>query len=90
MNARNACLSRFGGLAVGQEEEQKRYFLEKRLYTLQVESTDACRQGCIYCYAGSMPKESRGLTTAEIRGLLEDAAALARHLGGAVLGRLEH
>jgi len=93
MNARNACLSRFGGLAVGQEEEQKRYFLQKRLYTLQVESTDACRQGCLYCYAGSMPKETRGLTTAEIRDLLEDAAALEIRavdwLGGDPLERPE-
>ena len=39
-------------------------------------STDACPQGCIYCYAGSTPQETRGLTSDEIRGLLEDAAAL--------------
>ncbi len=37
----------------GREEEQKRYFPEQRLYTLQIESTDACPQGCLYCYAGS-------------------------------------
>jgi radical SAM protein with 4Fe4S-binding SPASM domain len=69
-------LSRYGGLATGHEDEQKRYFEERRLYALQIESTDACRQGCIYCYAGSTPKETRGLTSREIRGLLEDAAAL--------------
>jgi MoaA/NifB/PqqE/SkfB family radical SAM enzyme len=69
-------LSRYGGLATGHEDEQKRYFAEKRLYTLQIESTDACQQGCIYCYAGSTPQETRGLTSQEIRSLLEDAAAL--------------
>jgi MoaA/NifB/PqqE/SkfB family radical SAM enzyme len=61
---------------MGQEEEQKRYFEEKRLYALQIESTDACHQGCIYCYAGSVPQETRGLTSEEIRGLLEDAVAI--------------
>jgi radical SAM protein with 4Fe4S-binding SPASM domain len=69
-------LDRYGGLAAGQEDEQKRYFREQRIYALQIESTDACRQGCIYCYAGSTPRETRGLTTAEIRALLDDAAAL--------------
>ncbi|MFL7792327.1 MAG: radical SAM protein, partial [Anaerolineae bacterium] len=69
-------LSRYGGLATGHEDEQKRYFEERRLYALQIESTDACQQGCIYCYAGSTPKETRGLTSQEIRGLLEDAATL--------------
>ena len=72
----NAHLSRYGGLAVGDEDEQKRRFRDKRLYTLQIESTDACSQGCIYCYAGSTPQETRGLSSDEIRDLLEQAAAL--------------
>jgi MoaA/NifB/PqqE/SkfB family radical SAM enzyme len=72
----NTHLSQYGGLAVGHEDEQKRYFEEKRLYALQIESTDACQQGCIYCYAGSTPQETRGLTSEEIRSLLDDAVAL--------------
>ncbi len=72
----NTHLSQYGGLAVGREDEQKRYFEENRLYALQIESTDACAQGCVYCYAGSTPQETRGLTSEEIRGLLQDAAAL--------------
>jgi len=76
MTARGSCLSRFGGLAVGQEDEQKRYFREKKLYALQIESTDACLQGCLYCYAGSTPNETRGLASHEIRDLLQDAARL--------------
>ena len=72
----SAHLSRYGGLAVGHEEEQKRYFYENRLYALQIESTDACAQGCIYCYAGSTPQETRGLSSEEIRGLLDDAVTL--------------
>ncbi len=72
----NNHLSRYGGLAVGHQDEQKRYFAEKRLYALQIESTDACHQGCIYCYAGSTPQETRGLSSTEIHHLLSDAAAL--------------
>ena len=87
----NNHLSRYGGLAVGREEEQKRYFEQKRLYALQIETTDACHQGCIYCYAGSTPRESRGLTSDEIRSLLGDAAALEIRaidwLGGDPLAR---
>lgn len=72
----NDHLNRYGGLASGHEEEQKRYFDEKRLYALQIETTDACPQGCLFCYAGSTPRETNGLTSGEIRGLLDDAAAL--------------
>jgi len=72
----NDYLSRYGGLAVGREDEQKRYFEQKRLYALQIETTDACHQGCIYCYAGSTPQESYGLASHEIRSLLDDAAAM--------------
>ncbi|MGE5357585.1 MAG: radical SAM protein [Bacteroidales bacterium] len=72
----SGCLSRFGGLAPGREDEQKRYFREKRLYTLQIESTDACPQCCVYCYAGSTPEETRALTSAEVVQLLEGAARL--------------
>jgi len=72
----NDHLNRYGGLAFGHEDEQKRYFQEKRLYALQIETTDACGQGCIYCYAGSTARETQGLTSHEIRSLLDDAAAL--------------
>lgn len=72
----NDHLVRYGGLAVGREEEQKRYFTQQRLYALQIETTDACQQGCIYCYAGSTPREKHGLTTNEILTLLNEAAAM--------------
>ncbi|TLU82865.1 MAG: radical SAM protein [Chlorobium sp.] len=72
----NDHLNRYGGLAVGHEDEQKRYFAEKKLYALQIETTDACQQGCIFCYAGSTIRENHGLTSDEIRSLLDDAASL--------------
>ncbi len=89
----SGCLTKFGGLAAGHEDEQKRYFAEKRLYTLQLESTDACPQGCAYCYAKSKPAETRALTAAEIRGLLDAAARLEVRaidwLGGDPLARAD-
>ena len=69
-------LELYGGLAGAQSAEQKRYFESNMIYAMQIESTDACDQGCIYCYAGSTPLERHGLTSDEIRGLLSDAAAL--------------
>jgi radical SAM protein with 4Fe4S-binding SPASM domain len=87
----SGCLTRFGGLAVGREDEQRRYFDQRRLYTLQIESTDACPQGCLYCYAGSTPTETRGLAPFEIRALLDDALRLEVRaidwLGGDPLAR---
>ena len=75
-------LSRHGGLAVGHEDEQKRYFHERRLYALQIETTDACQQGCIYCYAGSTPQETRGLTSDEIWGYVYRYHAFVLGSGG--------
>jgi radical SAM protein with 4Fe4S-binding SPASM domain len=72
----NKQLLRHGGLAGDEHAVQKRYFAEKQLYTLQIESTDACPQDCVFWYAGATSTESRGLTDAEIRALLEDAVAL--------------
>jgi len=63
-------LKRYGGLAAGHDEKQKRYFREKRLYSLQIESIDACGQGCIYCYAGSTSRQKYGLASDEILHLL--------------------
>jgi len=76
MSVRGSCVSGFAGLPAEQHDEQQRYFREKRLYTLQIESTDACRQGCAYCYAGSRPQQTKGLASPEIRALLSDAAGL--------------
>ncbi len=84
-------LRRFGGFADDEHEIQRRCFAERRLYALQIESTDACPQDCVFCYAGSGPVATRGLTTPEIHALLDDAAALGIHaidwLGGDPLAR---
>lgn len=63
-------------LAGGDGAEQRRYFEEKRLYTLQIESTDVCPQDCIYCYAGcSTETKGDDLTSDDIFRVLEVAAA---------------
>ncbi|MCP4600150.1 MAG: radical SAM protein [Proteobacteria bacterium] len=72
----NNHISRHGGLAQGREHEQKQYFDSKRLYTLQIESTNTCGQDCIYCYAGSELEGAQGLTSDEIQNLLSDAVTL--------------
>lgn len=70
-------LSQFAGLAPGRDREQKLYFEQKRLYTLQMESTIACRQDCVYCYAGSPEAPADPLLgNDEIRRLLEAASRL--------------
>ncbi len=76
MSPPSSCLSQFGGLAPGRDNEQKQYFRDGRLYTLQIESTAACPHGCIYCYAGSTPQKKDGLAPAEIRTLVDEAARL--------------
>lgn len=84
-------LNRYGGLAVGHEEIQKYYFKEKRLYSLQIESTDVCEQGCLYCYAGSSSQQKYGLASDEILNLLYELAELGVRavdwLGGDPLAR---
>lgn len=32
-------------------QEEKNFFLECKVYSIQIEANLACRQGCIYCYA---------------------------------------
>jgi radical SAM protein with 4Fe4S-binding SPASM domain len=69
-------LNRYGGLAAGHDELQKLYFREKRLYSLQIESIDACEQGCIYCYAGSTSQQRYGLASGEIIHLLNTVSEM--------------
>lgn len=74
-SCKQASLREFGGLASADHEVQKRYFEEHRLYALQIESTDACPQDCIFCYAGSSTVQTHGLTDQEIQRILEDASS---------------
>jgi len=76
MSAPNACVNRFGGLAAGMEEEQKAV-LPREAALCAAGRVDRCLPAeCLYCYSGSAPTEHAGLTSTEIRDLIDDAAAL--------------
>jgi len=57
-------------------ELQKKYYEDGRIYILQIESTLKCPQLCSYCYTGSLPDSPEGLTSEEIRNLLDSAAEM--------------
>ncbi|MDV4343655.1 radical SAM protein [Methanoculleus sp. YWC-01] len=56
--------------------EAMRYFEEGRVYSLQIESTLACPQGCRYCYAPADASRTTGLSTGDITAVLASAAAM--------------
>lgn len=57
-------------------ELQKQYYEQGKIFILQIESTLRCPQLCDYCYAGSRPDSSHGMSSAKIRELLESAAKM--------------
>ena len=64
-----------GGLA-SEAEIQKRYYEEGLIYTLQIESTLRCSQGCIYCYASSTPNSPENLHSDDIKQILINASEI--------------
>ncbi|MDY6964732.1 MAG: radical SAM protein [Halobacteriota archaeon] len=59
-----------------EEELQKRYYDEGRVFILQIESTLRCPQLCNYCYAGSLPDSPHGLPSEKIYELLDSASEM--------------
>lgn len=68
-------LIRHAGLHPDFREEIACYY-QNRPYSLQIESTLACGQGCRYCYAGSDNPPEKELPAAAIRGLIDAAAGM--------------
>lgn len=64
-----------GGLAT-EADIQKRYYEEGLIYTLQIESTLRCSQGCVYCYASSTPNSPENLSSEDIKQILIDASEI--------------
>lgn len=64
-----------GGLHPDFQEEMA-YFDANRVYALQIETTLACPQGCLYCYASANNGTGRELPAAAIRTVLEAAAGM--------------
>ncbi len=57
-------------------EDVARYFEEERVYSLQIESTLACPQGCRYCYAPAGTTRVRELSSDDIAAALFSAATM--------------
>ena len=55
---------------------QKKYFNQGLIYTLQIESTLKCAQGCSYCYAESTPSSSELLESEVIKKIIDEAAEI--------------
>jgi radical SAM protein with 4Fe4S-binding SPASM domain len=55
---------------------QKKYFNEGLIYTLQIEMTLKCSQGCSYCYAESTPSSPEYLDSDEIKAIIDEAAEI--------------
>lgn len=57
-------------------ELQKEYYDKSKIFILQIESTLRCPQLCDYCYAGSTPDSSHGMSSEKIKELLDTASKL--------------
>jgi radical SAM protein with 4Fe4S-binding SPASM domain len=64
-----------GGMS-SEAEIQQEYFEKGLIYTLQIELTLRCAQGCSYCYAGSKPDSPSGLPRTTILKILREAAEI--------------
>lgn len=62
-----------GGLS-SEAEIQKEYFDKGLIYTVQIELTMKCGQGCAYCYVSSRPDSPQGLPTPVIKNIVDEAA----------------
>jgi radical SAM protein with 4Fe4S-binding SPASM domain len=64
-----------GGLHPNHTEEMK-YFKEKKVYTVQIESTSACPQSCLYCYASQKGVPINELSKKNVITVLDSASNL--------------
>ncbi|HDR72332.1 MAG TPA: radical SAM protein [Methanoculleus sp.] len=78
-------LSRYAGLHPDFAEEMA-YFFQNKVYSVQIETTLACDQGCRYCYAAAASPPQQELPARSVREVLEAAARMevraADWLGG--------
>ena len=64
-----------GGLHPDFKEEQK-YFKENKVYAVQLESTNACPQDCLYCYASQKDAPMKELSRQKIIEVLDSASTM--------------
>ncbi|MFW9881700.1 MAG: radical SAM protein, partial [Candidatus Thorarchaeota archaeon] len=65
----------YAGLHPNYEEEIK-YFEEKKVYTVQIESTSACPQSCLYCYASNKGATHTEIPKKKVIEILDSAARM--------------
>jgi radical SAM protein with 4Fe4S-binding SPASM domain len=68
-------LYRYAGLHPDFSEEMA-YFFQNKVYSVQIETTLACDQGCRYCYAAAASPPQKELPARSIREVLEAAAGM--------------
>jgi radical SAM protein with 4Fe4S-binding SPASM domain len=56
--------------------EEIAYFKECKVFSVQIESTLKCTQGCLYCYASANEKPGKELLTSDIITVLDSAAMM--------------
>ncbi len=56
--------------------EERKYFEECKVYTVQIESDLACPQGCLYCYAASEDAPMKELPGEDIKAIIDSAAGM--------------
>ncbi len=56
--------------------EEMKYFEECKVYTVQIESTLTCPQGCLYCYAASHDAPMKDLPGDDIMAVIDSAAGM--------------
>jgi radical SAM protein with 4Fe4S-binding SPASM domain len=63
------------GLHPNYKEEMK-YFEEKKVYTVQIESTSECPQSCLYCYASQKDASHKEIPKKKVIEILNSAAKM--------------
>jgi radical SAM protein with 4Fe4S-binding SPASM domain len=56
--------------------EEVEYFKECKVYSVQIESTLACPQGCLYCYASAQDAPAREFPKRDVIRVLDSAARM--------------
>jgi MoaA/NifB/PqqE/SkfB family radical SAM enzyme len=57
-------------------DEERRYFTQHKVYSIQIESNLTCPQGCLYCYASQDNPPVKELPKADILKILDAAVKM--------------
>jgi radical SAM protein with 4Fe4S-binding SPASM domain len=66
---------RYGGFHPDYKQERE-YFEKNMVYSIQIEVTTACSQGCHYCYASDPKTPIQHMTDEEVHTIIDTAAKL--------------